>query len=296
MINCNGDKENSLRNIIFSKKMEFIMEAHSPLAAKICENIGFKAIWASGLSISTLLGMRDCNEISSDQLLYMVELMRCSVDIPILVDGDTGFGNFNNARLFVKKLCSYGVGGVCIEDKVFPKKNSFIENEQVLTSINEFCGKIKACKDAQTDKNFVLVARTEALIAGKGHEEALKRAHAYAAAGADAILIHSKKHNADEIKKFGVAWNNLTPLLAVPTTYYNTPVKELEKAGINNVIWANHNIRACLSSMIETTAHIYNNNSVSQVETKIAKVKDIFSLLNYTELENAEKKYETSLY
>lgn len=281
----------SLRNIIFSKHMEFIMEAHSPLAAIICEKVGFKALWASGLSISTLLGMRDCNEISSDQLLNIVELISYSVKTPILVDGDTGFGNFNNARIFIKKLCSLGVGGVCLEDKVFPKKNSFIENEQFLAPVSEFCGKIKACKDSQTNDDFVLVARTETLIAGKSMTEALDRANAYVESGADAILIHSKQKNADEIIEFGLAWDQSTPLLAVPTTYFNTPIQDLENSGVNNVIWANHNIRACISNMTEITSQIYQNNSIAGVENKVTSVKDIFKLLDYQELEDAESKY-----
>ena len=281
----------SLRQLIFSKQMEFMMEAHSPLAAIISEKIGFQALWASGLSISTLLGMRDCNEISSDQLLNIIELMSYSVNIPILVDGDTGFGNFNNARIFVKKLCSIGIGGVCFEDKVFPKKNSFIEKEQLLAPIEEFCGKIKACKDYQSNEDFILVARTEALVAGKDNEEALIRAHAYVEAGADAVLIHSKLKHADEIIQFAQDWNQKTPLIAVPTTYYNTPVRDLEISGVNNIIWANHNIRSCFSGMMDVASQIYKTNSASNVENKIASVKDIFNLLDYKELEDAELKY-----
>ena len=116
-----------------------------------------------------------------------------STRLPILVDGDTGYGNFNNVRRLVRKLGQRQIAGVCIEDKLFPKTNSFIGERQPLADIDEFCGRIKAGKDSQTDDDFVLVARTEALISGHGMDEALRRAEAYYAAGADAILIHSKR-------------------------------------------------------------------------------------------------------
>lgn len=182
-----------LREMITSQDLEFIMEAHNGLSAKIVEETGFKGIWASGLSISASLGVRDNNEASWTQVLEVLEFMSDAVNIPILVDGDTGYGNFNNMRILVRKLEQRNIGGVCIEDKLFPKTNSFISGEsQPLASIDEFCGKIKAAKDSQNNADFVVAARVEALIAGWGMDEALRRAEAYRLAGADAILIHSK--------------------------------------------------------------------------------------------------------
>ena len=120
-------KSKKLRDLIFSNKLEFIMEAHNGISAKIVEETGFKAIWASGLCLSSSLGLRDNNEASWSQVVDILEYMSNAVDIPILVDGDQGFGNFNNARIFCKNLEQRGIAGVVFEDKLFPKTNSFIE-------------------------------------------------------------------------------------------------------------------------------------------------------------------------
>src|SRR5512132_2314306 len=151
-------KTTQLRAMLQSPELEFIIEAHNGLSARIAEEAGFRGIWASGLSISAALGVRDNNEASWTQVLEVVEFMSDATRIPILLDGDTGYGNFNNMRRLVKKLEQRGVAAVCIEDKLFPKTNSFIESErQPLATIDEFTGKIKAVKDAQTDADFCLV-------------------------------------------------------------------------------------------------------------------------------------------
>lgn len=285
-------KTTQLKQMLQSSNLEFIMEAHNGLSAKIVENAGFKGIWASGLSISAALGVRDNNEASWTQVLEVIEFMSDATEIPILLDGDTGYGNFNNMRRLVKKLEQRGIAGVCIEDKLFPKTNSFINGEaQPLADIEEFCGKIQAAKDAQTDPDFVVVARVEAFIAGWGLDEALKRAEAYRQAGADAILMHSKKSNASEIKAFMDAWDNRHPVIIVPTKYYSTPTSYFEDWGVNLVIWANHNVRAAITAMEETTKRIYEDQSLMNIEGNVASVSHIFELQGADELKEAEKKY-----
>src|SRR5690625_1262831 len=212
------NKTTQLKKLIESDELSFLMEAHNGLSAKIVEDTGFKGIWASGLSISASLGVRDNNEASWTQVLEVIEFMSDATKVPILLDGDTGYGNFNNMRRLVRKLEQRDIAGVCIEDKLFPKTNSFIDGEtQPLADIDEFCGKIRAAKDAQTDPDFVVVARVEAFIAGWGLEEALKRAEAYRQAGADAILMHSKKSNPSDIEAFMKEWGNRHPVIIVPT-------------------------------------------------------------------------------
>ena len=185
-------KTAQFRQLLDSPQLEFLLEAHNGLSARIAEEAGFKAIWASGLCISAQYGVRDNNEASWTQVLEMLEFMADATRIPILLDGDTGYGNFNNVRRLVRKLEQRGIAGVCIEDKLFPKTNSFIDGDkQPLADVDEFCGRIKAGKDAQGDDDFAIVARVEAFIAGWGLDEALRRAEAYHAAGADGILIHS---------------------------------------------------------------------------------------------------------
>ncbi|GJH36531.1 phosphoenolpyruvate mutase [Paraburkholderia hospita] len=284
-----------LRQMLTSNELEFLMEAHNGISARIAREAGFKGIWGSGLAISAQYGVRDNNEASWTQVVDTLEFMADASDLPILLDGDTGYGNFNNVRRLVRKLEQRGIAGVCIEDKVFPKTNSFIKGEaQPLADIDEFCGKIKAGKDSQTDEHFSIVARVEALIAGWGMDEALKRAEAYRQAGADAILIHSKLSRPDEILEFAREWAGRGPLVIVPTKYYSTPTEVFRKAGISTVIWANHQIRAATSAMQAVVKEIYESQTLVNVEDRIATVNEIFRLQDADEYSVAEERYLSS--
>ena len=280
----------TLLELILSNDLSFLMEAHDGLSAAIAERAGFKGLWASGLSISSALGYRDANEASWTQVVDVVERMVDATNIPVLVDGDSGFGNFNNARLLAKKLEQRGASGVAIEDKGFPKMNSFVGDRHPLAEVDEFCGRLKAVKDT-TGPDFVLVARIEALIAGHGLDEAITRAHAYAKAGADAILIHSRKAVADEILGFAKEWDNKLPVVIVPTKYYRTPVSAYRKAGISTVIWANHTMRAAIAGMRDICARIQTEESIAGIEEQVAGLEELFSLVDYDELAQAEERY-----
>jgi phosphoenolpyruvate phosphomutase len=285
-------KTTQLKQMLQSDQLEVIMEAHDGLSAKIVEQAGFKGIWGSGLTISASMGVRDNNEASWTQVLEVMEFMSDATTIPILLDADTGYGNFNNVRRLVRKLEQRNVAGMCIEDKLFPKTNSFINSEQQpLADIEEFAGKIKAAKDTQQDPDFCVVARVESLIAGWELDEALKRAEAYFLAGADAILMHSKLKTADQILEFMREWQNRCPVVIVPTTYYNTPTSVYEQAGISLVIWANHLLRSSIKAMQQTAAQIYEERSISSIEGQVVPVKEIFRLQDAAELEEAEKQY-----
>ena len=286
-----ASKAGRLRALLQAPALSFIMEAHNGLSGKIVEEAGFEGIWASGLSMSAALGVRDNNEASWTQVLEMLEFMADATTIPILVDGDTGYGNFNNVRRLVRKLCQRGIAGVCIEDKLFPKTNSFIGENQPLADVEEFCGRIKAGKDSQSDGDFQLVARVEALIAGWGMEEALRRAEAYREAGADAVLIHSKKATADEITGFCEAWGGRAPVVIVPTMYHRTPTQTFRDAGVSMVIWANHNMRAAVSAMRQVSTAIRESESLVAVEEEIAPVREVFALTGQAELAAAEARY-----
>jgi phosphoenolpyruvate phosphomutase len=281
-----------LRHMLHSPELEFLMEAHNGLSARIVREAGFKGIWASGLSISAQFGVRDNNEASWTQVVDMLEFMADASDLPILLDGDTGYGNFNNMRRLVRKLEQRGIAGVCIEDKQFPKTNSFLNGErQPLADIEEFVGKIAAGKDTQQDANFSIVARVEALIAGWGMDEALRRAEAYRRAGADAILIHSKLSKPDEIVTFAREWARRSPLVIVPTRYYSTPTAVFREAGISTVIWANHLVRAAASAMQSIAKEIFENQTLVNVEDRIVAVNEIFRLQDADEYSAAERLY-----
>jgi phosphoenolpyruvate phosphomutase len=268
------------------------MEAHNGISAKIVEEAGFKGIWASGLTISASLGVRDSNEASWTQVLEVVEFMSEFTTVPILLDADTGYGNFNNLRRLIRKLEQRQVAGVCIEDKLFPKTNSFIDGEtQPLADVDEFCGKIKAAKDTQLSSDFIVVARVEAFIAGWGLNEAIRRAEAYCKAGADAILIHSKKTNSSEIELFMREWSNRLPVVIVPTKYYSTPTDKFREMGVSVVIWANHNLRASVDAMQSVSKKIFNDASLINIENSVVSVAEIFRLQGAEELMEAEKRY-----
>jgi len=280
------------RQLLRSSQLEFAMEAHNGISAKIVEEAGFPAIWAGGLSISASMGVRDNNEASWTQMLDAFEYMTDASSIPVLVDADTGYGNFNNVRRLVRKLEQRGVAAVCIEDKLFPKTNSFIDGErQQLASIEEFAGKIRAAKDTQVDPSFSVIARVEALIAGWPMEEALGRAHAYADAGADAILIHSKTPGPEQILEFMDQWSLDCPVVIVPTMYWRTPTSVFAEAGVSMVIWANHLLRSAVSAMQRTAQTIFETSSIVPIEAEVASVAEIFRLQGAAELQAAEAIY-----
>lgn len=286
-----ANRSATLRALLHAPELQFLMEAHSGLSAKVVEEAGFPGIWASGLSMSAMLGLRDSNEASWTQVLDMLEYMADATSLPILVDGDTGYGNFNNVRRLVRKLGERGIAGVCLEDKLFPKTNSFVGEMQPLADVGEFCGRIRAGKDAQTTDEFCLVARTEALISGRSMDEALSRAEAYHAAGADAILIHSKKPTAAEIVAFTERWQRRCPVVIVPTMYHATPTEVFRRAGVSVVIWANHLVRSSLAAMRQTAGQLARDQSLREVEGRVASVADIFRLTGNDELEAASKRY-----
>ena len=285
-------KTRQFRNLLLSEQLQFICEAHNGLSAKIVQEAGFPGIWASGLSISAQFGVRDNNEASWTQVLEDLEFMSDATRIPILLDGDTGYGNFNNMQRLIRKLEQRNIAAVCIEDKLFPKTNSFLKGDaQPLADMQEFCGKIKAGKDAQTDPDFCLIARVEAFICGWGLAEALRRAEAYHQAGADGILIHSALSVPDEILAFKREWGNRCPVVIVPTKYYATPTDVFRQHGFSMVIWANHMLRAAVASMQKTARALKESEHLLSIEDKVAPVSEIFRLQNAAELLEAEERY-----
>ena len=292
MLPTSARKTTQLKELIQGPSLSFLMEAHSGLSARIAEEAGFLGIWASGLSIAASLGVRDNNEASWTQVVEVAEFMSDATRIPILLDGDTGFGNFNSVRRLIRKLEPRGIAGVCLEDKLFPKTNSFLKGTaQPLAEVEEFCGKIRAAKDTQHCPDFVVVARVEAFIAGWGMSEALRRAEAYHAAGADAILIHSAKPHAGEVLAFMHEWGNRLPVVIVPTKYYNTPTQVFRDAGFAVVIWANHLLRSAVAAMQQTAQAIFARESLATVEPAIAPLEEVFRLQDVAELAQAEQRY-----
>ena len=290
--NNNKKRTTRFRELLLNPELEFLCEAHNGITARIAEEAGFNAIWAGGLCMSAQFGVRDSNEASWTQVLEMLEFMADASTVPILLDGDTGYGNFNNVRRLVRKLEQRNIAAVCIEDKLYPKTNSFIDgNKQELADIDEFCSRIKAGKDSQQDDDFCIITRVEAFIAGWGLSEALKRAEAYHAAGSDGILIHSALSNPSEVLAFKKEWADRSPVVIVPTKYYATPTDVFRDAGFSMAIWANHLLRAAIVAMRDCAETLYREQSLVSMEDRIASVKEIFRLQGASELQEAEDRY-----
>lgn len=280
------------RQLLQSAELEFLLEAHNGISARIGEEAGFRGLWAGGLCMSAQYGVRDSNEASWTQVLEMLEFMVDATSVPILLDGDTGYGNFNNVRRLVRKLEQRGVAAVCIEDKIYPKTNSFIDGEkQQLADIDEFCSRIKAGKDAQRDDDFCIITRVEAFIAGWGLAEALRRAEAYHAAGSDGILIHSALATPKEVLAFKREWGGRSPVVIVPTKYYATPTDVFREAGFSIAIWANHLLRAAIPAMQACAATLAREQNLQAMEDRVAPVREIFRLQGASELQEAEERY-----
>lgn len=277
---------------MFSKDRTILMEAHNGLTAKLVEEAGFEAIWGSGLSVSAGLGVRDSNEASWTQVLEVLEFMNDATSLPILLDGDTGYGNFNNARRLVHKLEQRGIAGVCMEDKLFPKTNSFIDGEkQALADVDEFCGKLRAARDSRHDPDFVVVARTEAFIAGWGLQEAMLRATSYAQNGADVILVHSKRADSREIMEFMDSWKLDVPVVIVPTKYPSEPIENFRERGIHNFIFANQTLRTVITAVQKNLRTLRETADLMSLEAEIVPVSEVFRLQNVAELKASEERY-----
>ncbi|WFU07066.1 isocitrate lyase/phosphoenolpyruvate mutase family protein (plasmid) [Rhizobium sp. CB3171] len=266
------DPTKTLRDLISSPNLTHLMGAYDGLSALIATQAGFKAIWASGPSISKSLGYRDVGEASWTHLMEVVERMADASGLPILADGDSGFGNMNSARLMAVKLLQHGASGVCIDDKGFPKMNSSVGSRHPLDDIEVCSGRLKAIKDT-TGNDLVLVARTEALIAGYGLKAALLRADAYANAGADAILIHSQEAKMEEVLTFAKEWKRL-PIIIAPSNYYRTVISVHHEAGISNVIWVNHAMRAAVAGMRAACNWIIAEASAGRIGQEVATLDD----------------------
>ncbi len=287
------NKAENLRKLIASKKVVKVMGAHNGLGAKLIERAGFDAAWASGLEISTSHAVPDANILTMTDNLQAAQEINDATKIPVICDCDTGYGNASNVKYMIKKYEAAGIAAVVIEDKLFPKVNSFIPGRQELASIDEFVGKLQAANSAKLNPNFMVFARIEALIAEWGMHETLQRAKAYAEAGADGLVIHSKSKTPDQIYTFMQEWKGNIPVIAIPTTYYQASAEDLAEHGIKIVIYANHGLRAAYRAMRETFETIAKTNSTVAVEDKIAPLKDIFEIQGMLDIKEDDQKFIT---
>ncbi|MEO3973609.1 isocitrate lyase/phosphoenolpyruvate mutase family protein [Streptomyces sp. CAU 1734] len=272
------EKARHLRELLSSGRLIRAAGAHDGLGAVLVQEQGFDAVWASSFEISAARALPDASLLSmTDYLRVAVELDRVS-SLPVIADCDTGFGGALNVAHMVAEYEAAGIAAVCIEDKVFPKVNSFVGQGQDLLGLPEFVHKIRVAKESARSEDFVVIARTEGFIAGCGVNDVLERAHEYADAGADAILVHSKASTPVELLSFLSRWQRPIPVAVVPTTYYAWHADDAAKAGVSLIIYANHGIRAKVNAMRSVLRSIQQDGSTVNIEGEIASMKDIFEL------------------
>jgi len=279
-----------LRDLLDKKPILKVGGAFDAMSAKLIEINNFDAIWTGSFAISATHALPDASILTMTDFLNISSSITESCQIPVIADCDTGFGGPSNVSHTVKKFESIGVAAICIEDKTFPKQNSLLKNgsHQLITE-KEFVAKIIAAKEAKINKNFMVIARTEALIAETGMDDAIKRASAYESAGADAILIHSKNSSPAEIFEFSKLWKGSIPLVVVPTTYPTVSIDDLIKNKFKMIIYANQTLRAAYSAMNNVLKQLDNSKRISDITQEISSMEDIFNLQEMYEIKNQEK-------
>jgi phosphoenolpyruvate phosphomutase len=285
-------RRNKLRRLLDAKPLVRLMEAHNGLTGLIVETVGvdgpsgrreFDGMWASSLTESTAKGKPDIEAVDVTARTQTLHDLLEVTSKPIVYDADTG-GKPEHFQFTVRTLERLGVSAAVIEDKIGLKKNSLFGNEvpQVQDSVENFCAKIQAGKKAQVTDDFMIVARIESLILEQGIEDALSRAQAYMEAGADSILIHSKRKEPDEVfdfcRRFG-ALDRRVPLIVVPSTYNMVSEKELADHGVNIVIYANQLLRAAYPAMINTATSILSHGRSAEVDEQLMSIKEILDLI-----------------
>ncbi|MEP1385369.1 MAG: phosphoenolpyruvate mutase [Paraglaciecola sp.] len=282
----------SLKRLLSAKPLIRFLDIHNALSGLIIENTRvetengpqeFDGMWGSSLTDSTAKGKPDIEAVDvSSRMGTLNEVLEVTTK-PIIYDGDTG-GKTEHFVFTVKTLERLGVSAVIIEDKTGLKKNSLFgtDVEQTQDSIENFSAKIKAGKDAQATNDFMIIARIESLILGKGIEHALERAEAFLEAGADGIMIHSREKSPDEIFEFCEKYARLANkkiLVAVPSSYNSVYESELMKKGVNVVIYANQLLRSAYPAMVNTATSILENGRSAEVDSNMMPIKQILELI-----------------
>lgn len=275
-----------LRELFDRSELAQVVGVNDGLSGRLAEKHGFDALWASGFAISTAHGVPDASILTMTEYLMAANTVTGVTSLPVIADCDTGFGGLEMVTRMVREYERAGIAAVCIEDKLFPKRNSFTDDNALLPA-EEFSTKIRVAKQTQTDPDFMVIARIESLIAGLPLGDALERAECYQAADADAILIHSKSSSPEEVIAFAREWcgrDDALPLIAVPTTYYSVTKEELEAEGFSMVIYANHAMRATWAAIDRTFECIRADNCTAGIEEALAPVAEVLRFSGIDEL------------
>lgn len=279
----------SFRQVIERKEMVKVAGAHDALGGLLAEEAGFDAVWSSSFEVSAARGLPDASVLTMTEYLEAAANIQKSLSVPVVADCDTGYGNNLNVAHMVHEYESAGITAICIEDKLYPKMNSFAGGNQTLLSVEDFRSKIETAKASQASEDFFVIARTEALIEGLGVPEALARCKAYCDSGADSVLIHSKAPTNSEVSEFLSGWDEKVPVVVVPTTYPDWHADEAAREGVSVVIYANQGLRSTISALRNTFERIQKEGQTTSVEDDIASVSDIFELQNLSDWKQLQK-------
>ncbi|MEO7922193.1 MAG: phosphoenolpyruvate mutase [Chitinophagaceae bacterium] len=287
------DRLKRLKRILAVKPCMRVLEAHSGLSGLIGENTTytdsdgrvneFDAMWISSLADSMIKGKPDIEAVDLTSRLQTLHDILEVTTKPVIFDGDTG-GKTEHFVYTVRSLERLGVSAIVIEDKKGLKRNSLLDEQssQEQESIDAFCEKIRAGKKSTVTKDFMIIARIESLVLGKTVDDAIGRARAYIAAGVDGIMIHSKSSDPAEILEFAKQYSsveNKLPLLVVPTSYNELYWQELQAAGINMVVYANHLLRSAYPAMLSTARSILEHNRSKEAEKNLLPVDELLKLI-----------------
>lgn len=286
-------RRSRLKRLLNSKKLVKFLDIHNALSGLIIENLTyvnnrnenyeFDGMWASSLTDSTARGKPDIEAVDLTSRLNTINDVLEVTTKPIIFDGDTG-GKIEHFKFTVRTLERLGVSAIIIEDKIGLKQNSLFGNDvfQQQDDIESFCEKITAGKNSKNTEDFMIIARIESLILDKGMDDAVIRAQHYINAGADGIMIHSRKKEPDEVLKFCSHYQGLSkkkPLVVVPSTYNSITEKELEDNGVNIVIYANHLLRSAYPAMLETAKSILKNQRSLECDNNLLPINEIIKLI-----------------
>lgn len=263
---------------------------YDTMSAILVEEAKFDAIWISGLGLSvSKKGRPDASIISMSEIVETTYNISNVVSLPLIIDMDSGFGNAINVYYHIKELVKAGAAGVCIEDNIFPKSNSFyLGIQKSLVSTIEMQNKIKAAKDSSHD-DFVVIARNESLIVGTDINEALDRSYAYEEAGADGLVVHSADWTL--VEAFLERWKGKVSLVCIPTKMPHVSITELINKRFEMLIYANQALRASLKYSKQVLDDIIVNGISKESESKISSVKEVFDLVNMDFLSDLERRY-----
>jgi phosphoenolpyruvate phosphomutase len=273
----------SFRSVVSRGDVTRVAGAHDALGAVLAQEAGFDAVWSSSLGVSAARCLPDASLLTMTEQLQAANSMHKVLEIPVVADCDTGYGDIWNVAHMVHEFQSAGITAICIEDKAFPKLNSFADGPQRLLPTTAFAKKITTAKNAQAGDDFFVIARTEALIGGLQVADALERCHAYVDAGADAVLVHSKAPSKDEVLTFLKQWDGSRPVVIIPTSYPDWHADDARRAGVSVIIYANQGLRATISTLRATFRSVLENGSSTAVEETIASMSEVFSLQRLAE-------------